>query len=448
MDIKFLGAAGEVTGSCYCIQNGSTRFLVDCGMFQGSADADDKNEAPWPFDPSSIEFVFLTHAHFDHCGRLPKLYHDGFRGKIFTTAQTSELANLILSDAADLMFHQSKDRGKKPLYTLNEVKALNGLYHPMTYGKPITLGGGFTVTFHDAGHVLGSAIVEIKIDGKTIVFSGDLGNHPVPFLNPPEQIAEADILMVESTYGGRLHEHQDRRAALKQVIIDAAEKKGTLLVPAFALERTQEILYYINDLRDKNEIPDIPIYVDAPLAIEITAVFRRNEFIFDDADKNRLRAGDDFFDFPHLKYCTTTEESKALEFVPSPKVIIAGSGMMNGGRILHHLQHYGPYQNTIIAVVGYQVPGTLGRRLLDGEHLVHIYGEEIGIHAEIRDVTAFSAHADKIQLAEWIAGFKRLDRVYVIHGEEEEAKALSEAIGQEKPNAKVSIPVLFESVEI
>ncbi len=444
MKIQFLGAAGEVTGSCYYLQHGKRQFLVDCGMFQGHHELEQKNADPWPFDPGQIEFVLLTHAHFDHTGRLPKLYHDGFRGKIYTTAPTAELAQYILADAADLQFHQAKEHGTHPLYTLNEVKALSSLYHPVEYDRPVQLGDGVTALFRDAGHILGSAIIELEVDRKKIVFSGDLGNWPVPLMHTPETINEADVLFLESTYGDRLHPTTDRRAELKKAIDDAARARGTLLIPAFAVERTQELLYHLNDLHEKKEIPDIPIYVDSPLAIEVTGVFRRYEKLFDGESQVHIDHGDDIFGFPHLKFSTTVEESKAINFVAAPKVIIAGSGMMNGGRILHHLSHYAGLPSTIICVVGFQVPGTLGRRLVDGEKQVHIMHQEVEVKAEIRNISAFSAHADQAQLLEWMGHIHGLKDIFVIHGEEGPRQMLGEKIKAAHPNVVIHDPEYLE----
>ncbi len=450
MKVQFLGAAGEVTGSCYYLEHGETKFLVDCGMFQGSDSAEEKNRAEWPFDPSKLEFVLLTHAHFDHTGRLPKLYHDGFRGKIYTTAPTAELADLILSDSADLMFHEAKlnHEHTQPLYTLNEVKALNAFYRPVQYNAPIRLTPEISATFHDAGHILGSAIIVVEVEGKKIVFSGDLGNDPVPLMNTPERISAADVVFVESTYGDRLHDKTDRVAALKQAVLDTVAQKGTLIIPAFALERTQELLFHFNALRDKNEIPDIPIYVDSPLAIEATAVFRRYENLFDAEAKAYLDRGDDFFQFKHLKYCTTVEESKALNFIPSPKVIIAGSGMMNGGRVLHHLVHYGMQKNTIICIVGFQVPGCIGRQLLDGERHIHVMHQWIDVAAEVRNISAFSAHADQQQLLDWIGGFADIKKMFIIHGEVNSGNIFGTKVTAAHPAINVHHPQYLEVVEL
>lgn len=447
MKLEFVGAAGEVTGSCYMVETGDIRFLVDCGMFQGGGESEAKNEQPWPFDPKTLNFALLTHAHFDHCGRLPKLYHDGFRGKIYTTLQTAELANLILADAADLMFHQAKEHHTHPLYTLNEVKALNGQYQPVPYDHPTNIEG-VDVTFHDAGHVLGSAMIEIKAEGKTIVFSGDIGNDPVPFMNTPEKIPAADIVVMESTYGDRLHEHSDRLAALKKVVADTVARHGTLLIPAFALERTQEILFYFNELKANKAIPDIPIFVDSPLAIEITGVFKRNEAVFDQEAKDMIQSGHDIFTFPHLRYCSTVEESKSIRFIPAPKIIIAGSGMMNGGRILHHLQEYGSNKSTIICIVGFQVEGTLGRRIMNGEREVSVFGQPLTVNAEVTEISSFSAHADQTQLLDWIGAYKKLKQIYVIHGEEGARHTFASKVKQKFPNIQVFLPQEQQSIEI
>ncbi len=443
--IQFLGAAGEVTGSCYYIRHENTQFLVDCGMFQGSHDIDQKNHAQWPFKASEIEFVLVTHAHFDHTGRLPKLYHDGFRGRIYSTAATAELAQYILADAADLQYRQARQHRTLPLYSLNEVKALSSLYATVKYDDQIHLADDIEVLFRDAGHILGSAIIELTVGGKKLVFSGDLGNEPVPLMHHPETVAEADVLFMESTYGDRLHPKEDRILALRQAILDVVKSKGTLLIPAFAVERTQELLYNLNEMHEKKSIPDIPIFVDSPLAIEVTGVFRRWENMFDGATQTHINHGDDIFAFPHLKYSTTVEESKAINLSPSPKVVIAGSGMMNGGRILHHLIQYAPLASTIICVVGFQVPGTLGRRFLDGDRQVHILHQEVTVNAEVRNIPAFSAHADQAQLIEWVKHFQRVGKIILIHGEDDPRHLLGQKLAEAVPSVKIEYPT-FESV--
>lgn len=448
MTVQFLGAAGEVTGSCYYLKHGDLEFLIDCGMFQGRHELEEKNRDPWPFDPSKIQFVLLTHAHFDHTGRLPKLYHDGFRGKIYTTAPTAELAQYILADAADIQFHQSKIHGTHPLYTLNEVKALNMLYHSVKYDEPFTINRDISTVFRDAGHILGSAIIELDIRGKRYVFSGDLGNDPVPLMSSPETISQADVLFLESTYGDRLHPKYDRREELKKAINDVAKNKGTLLIPAFAVERTQEILYHLNEMHEKKEIPDMPIFVDSPLAIEVTGVFRRYEKLFDVDTQTHINHGDDIFRFPHLRYSTTVEESKAINFVPSPKIIIAGSGMMNGGRILHHMAHYLSLPTTILCVVGFQVPGTIGRQLVDGATEVHIMHQQVPVKAEIRNISAFSAHADQGQLLEWVNNFHGLKKIFVIHGEEEPRQILGDLIHKAHSDIEIVDPHYLEVAEL
>jgi metallo-beta-lactamase family protein len=445
VSIQFLGACGEVTGSCYYLEEAGVKFLVDCGVFQGSHEAFEKNRSGWPFNPADLDFVLLTHAHYDHCGRLPKLYKDGFRGHIYTTPQTAELANLVLSDAADIMFHDAKKYQETPLYTLNDVKALNSLYRSVQYKTSTRLGNAISTTFYDAGHILGSAIVEVKIDDKKIVFSGDLGNYPVPLMNPPTKLEEADVLVMESTYGDRMHEHVDRQAALRDVIIKIVKNKGTLLIPAFALERTQEILYHLNDLREKNEIPDVPIYLDSPMAIEATAIFRRNEQLFDTETQAHIKAGDDVFNFPHLKYCTTIEESKSINFAAPPKVIIAGSGMLNGGRILHHLAHYGHLKNTVICFVGYQVAGTLGRKIMDGEHSIQLFHEPFELMAEGVTISAFSAHMDKSQLLDWVKNYQKLGKIIITHGEDESRDSLVTEIKKIKPNSNIVEPKFMQT---
>lgn len=432
MQITFCGANREVTGSCYHLQtNSNNQIIIDCGIFQGGKFAEDKNHVPFPFNPESIEAVALTHAHLDHIGRLPKLYKDGFRGKIYATEPTIELAKITLRDAVHLMEDEAQRHNHAPLYTLEEVEAIDSLWAAIPYDKAIKVCPDISLYFANAGHILGSASIQVKADDKTIVFSGDIGNTPVPLLEEYECIREADYIVMESTYGNRVHEPWQRR---DQVIHDAIwhtiHNKGVLLIPSFALERTQELLYTLHEFHYEKRIPTLPIFLDSPLAIAATEIFIKNSEYFDHEAQNDMRRGEQLFRFPGLKFTQHSEESKAILRVPGPKIIIAGSGMMNGGRIMHHLKNYLSSPTTTLLIVGYQVEGSLGRKLHQGERFVNIFGTDINVNADVQSCGAFSGHADFPRLLNWIHCFthQKPRKIFVTHGELNSALSFSQAI--------------------
>ena len=340
MQLTFCGANREVTGSCYHIRTPHSQVVLDCGMFQGGKFAEDKNFHPFPFDPKEIDALVLTHAHFDHNGRIPKLYKEGFRGSIYCTTPTAELSMLNLRDAAHLMADEAERHQHDPLYTDQEVEALEKLWRPVSYHREQEVAPGVRVYLTDAGHILGSASVRLEAEGKAIAFSGDLGNTPVPLLHSTECLNGAEVVVIESTYGNRIHEpHTERYSILTDAIRQTVQSKGTLLIPAFALERTQELLYELHHLIITGQVPRIPIYLDSPLAIAATEVFQEHYDYFNAEARKAIEQGQELFRFPGLHFTQTSTESKAILDAHGPKIIIAGSGMMNGGRILHHLKN-------------------------------------------------------------------------------------------------------------
>lgn len=430
MRISFHGAAREVTGSCYLVETDRARILVDCGMFQGTAFADAKNFRDFGFDPATIDAVAVTHAHLDHVGRIPKLVKEGFRGKIFSTPPTAKLARIVMEDAERVMDEDAHRQFRPKLFDEKDVLSAVKHFSPVDYSRRVTVGD-LTLRFRDAGHILGSSFIEIEeAGGARVAFSGDLGNGGDPILRPTAQLAEQDLLVMESTYGNRIHEPIATRAKqLGDAITSVAKKKGVLLIPAFAIERTQLLLYELNHLVEKRLVPPVDIFLDSPMAIRASEVFQEYPQYYNKDALHLVSEGDDLFTFPGLRKTLTRDESKMINEAPRPKVIIAGAGMMNAGRILHHLVRYLGDPKTTVLIVGYQSEGTLGRKLYSGERHVEVLSERINVKAEIRSIGAFSAHADQRQLLAWLGAAARPPKmVLCTHGEEGSAAAMATRI--------------------
>ncbi len=446
MTITFFGGAQRVTGANYLLDTGTVKFLIDCGLNQGSKYAEDLNYQPFKYDPKEIKFVFVTHSHIDHIGLLPKLYKNGFRGKVYTTSATRDLMAVALPDNVRQIFEEAKDAGHEPLFSQEDVDGLMSLVEGVHYNETIDLGtaeeldGGLRVFFHDAGHILGSAIIEVQWresgELKKIYFSGDLGNPPTPLLRPTEAIHDADYIVVESAYGDRMHEDRtERKQKLTEVIVSTIKRGGVLMIPSFAIERTQELLFELNELLNANLIPKVPVFIDSPLAIKMTAVYKKHSEYFNKEAIYLIESGDDIFNFPGLKMTATTEESKKINDMPAPKIIIAGSGMSQGGRILHHEARYLSDPKNTILFVGYQVDGSLGRRIQAGDKEVRVMGMSVQVNCNVATISSYSAHADQKGLYDWVAGstkFKggtgNLKEVFVVQGEEEASKTLANLI--------------------
>ena len=450
MQITFSGANQEVTGSCYFIKTALANVVIDCGMFQGGKFAEDKNEHPFPFDPKTVDAMVLTHAHFDHTGRIPKLYKEGFRGKIWCTAPTSELSMITLRDSVHLMEDEAERHQKEPLYLAEDVEPLEDLWQDLAYHTEKEVAPGVYAYLTDAGHILGSASIRIRADGQQAVFSGDLGNTPVPLLQSTESMNGADIVIIESTYGNRVHEPSSQRyAVVRNAILDTIKQKGVLMIPAFALERTQELLFELNHLHDTGQIPTLPIFLDSPMAIAATEVFKEHVDYFNAEARQEIARNNDLFNFPGLKFTENSTDSKAILDVDGPKVIVAGSGMMNGGRILHHLKNYLGNRGSILLIIGFQVEGSLGRRLHDKEKLVHIFGQEVAVKADVRSFGAFSGHADYPRLMHWLDGFQGQPprKVFVTHGELNSALSFSQSV-EDQLGIASGVPEYGETIDI
>lgn len=433
MRISFHGATREVTGSCYLVETAQTRILVDCGMFQGGAFYEAKNLKEFDFDPATIDAVLITHAHLDHTGRLPKLVKAGFKGRVYLTPPTADLSRLVLEDAFQIMMEDFKRQYRPPLYEEKHIKEVVERFTPLDYSRSVSIQD-LTFRFRDAGHIFGSAFIEVtERGGGKATFSGDLGNEHVPILRPTAQLAETDVVIMESTYGNRVHEDEStRESKLKQVIEQTVRQKGVLIIPAFAIERTQQLLYELNHLVEQRFIAPIDVYLDSPMAIHATQVIKAYPQYYDPDALRLVSAGDDMFDFPGLHLAPTRDQSKAINEAPWPKIIISGSGMMNGGRILHHLIRYLSNRKNTLLIIGYQSPGTLGHKLYRGDKTVEVLGERVEVRARVLGIGAYSAHADQNKLVAWIGQAAHKPRhVYCTHGDEGASAALVTRLRQE-----------------
>jgi metallo-beta-lactamase family protein len=448
MQLTFYGGCGEATGANYILESGGTKIMIDCGLHQGSHFADRQNFEPLAYDATEVVAVFITHSHLDHIGRLPTLVKSGFKGTIYSTTATQDFAELMLLDSEHLLDEEAKREGRPPLYNNADIENVMRQWHGLHYHEKTTVGP-FTIELYDAGHILGSAIIHIEAEGKTIVFSGDLGNSPAPIIKPTETVPAADYCLVESTYGDRVHEDVPKRVEiLKKTIIDTVQSGGTLMIPSFAMERTQDLLYVLHKLFEANAIPKVPVFIDSPLAIKVTEVYEKHEDYFNQAVQTEEKHSlGDILDFPGLTLTLTTEQSKEINNVHPPKIIIAGSGMSNGGRILHHEMRYLPDPKSTIVFVGYQATGSMGRQILEGATEVRIFGETIPVRAHRVNIPGYSAHADQPHLVAWVKAMKGLKKAFVVQGEGPSSEALAGKITGELGVA-AEVPKVGESVTL
>jgi len=461
--MQFLGAAQNVTGSRHLLEANGTKILVDCGLYQ-ERQFRSRNWEPFTCPPESLDAVLLTHAHLDHCGLLPKLVKEGFKGRIYCTAATSEIAQIILLDSAHIQEEDAEYKRKRhkrekrkgpypiePLYTTADAEACFPQFSTVQYKKPIEIGAGVEATFCDAGHVLGSSIIRVKVsqDGqdRTVIFSGDIGRSDRPIVHDPSIVEQADYVLVESTYGDRVHEGpEDTKKLIAEVINSTRQAGGNIIVPSFALERSQELLYYINELLLEKAIEPLPVFLDSPMASRITKVFQKHRELYDEEMTEFMRRNKSPFEFPGLKMAGTSDESKAINHMRGSVMVIAGSGMCTGGRIKHHLVNNITRPENTVMFVGYQAVGTLGRRIVNGEKEVRILGQNYPVIARIARINGFSAHADKEELFEWLSGLKKPPRkLFVVHGEAESANKFGEYI-REKTGWQVVVPAYQDEV--
>ena len=446
MKVEFLGGVRTVTGSATLLQKDSLLWLVDCGMFQGGRAIEERNRNVQPYHPGDLSFILLTHAHLDHSGLIPKLVKGGFRGRVVCTKATFDLCEIMLKDSghiqeieAEWQSRKNKRSGREdtaPLYTAEDAEKSLRYFQTVGYDEILSLSEGLKVRFRDAGHILGSAIIEIWVEvggqEKKLVFSGDLGGSGQPIIRDPSPVVEADTLWLESTYGDRLHKSREETVQeLLKIILEAISKQAKVVIPAFAVERTQDLIYTISQLKRKDLIPSIPVYIDSPLAISATKIFKKNPDCFDEETKGLLLGGEDPLELPEIKYTQTTEESKAINEDPRSGIIISASGMCDSGRVQHHLKHHLWRSESHIVFIGYQAEGTVGRRIVDGAKTIRLFGEEIAVRAHVHTLGGFSAHADQKGLLEWLSHFKNPNlQVFVNHGEEKISMELSEIIHQ------------------
>ncbi|REG88261.1 MBL fold metallo-hydrolase RNA specificity domain-containing protein [Algoriphagus antarcticus] len=444
VSVKFLGAAGTVTGSRYLLDLGDFEFLVDCGLFQGRKELRRRNWDKFPMPIKDMEAIVLTHAHMDHIGYLPKLVKDGFTGPIYCTTVTAELAKILLLDSGKLQEEEAEYARKKgysrhenpePLYTVEDAEAVFPLFVPQDFKKPFSIHPSVEVTYYYAGHILGAAITKIVIKGDTqtkkLVFSGDLGRYHDPILFPPTLIPDADVIWIESTYGDRISTTVKPEDELAKAITDVFDRDGLVIIPAFAVGRTQLVMYYLYQLMKKRKIPTVPIYLDSPMAINVSNLYKQ---FHQDHQLAAVLEGQDQHPFQHsqLHYFQKQEQSRTLNDLKGKAIIISASGMATGGRVMHHLFHHLPNEKNGVVFVGFQAEGTRGRRLVDGEPMVRIYGQEVPVKAKIYSVEGLSAHADQNELMEWAEGFNEKPKLaFVVHGEEKSADVLARKLKDE-----------------
>jgi len=465
MKIRFLGAAENVTGSRFLVESDKSRILIDCGLYQ-EREFRSRNWEDFPVKPSEIDNVILTHAHLDHCGYLPKLVREGFKGKIFCTPPTAGIVQISLMDSAKIQEEDAefkkrrhKRAGRKgahpeiPLYTTKDARKVFSRFEEVPYQQEIQISPGIKATLYDAGHILGSAMVELKIKEngkeKTLIFSGDIGRWDRPILRNPSIFEKADFVSMESTYGNRLHEEKEPSLKkLQRIIVETKEAGGNIVIPTFAIERAQELLYDINKLLLENKIPHLLVFVNSPMAINVTEVFKEYPDYFDKEARALLKEDNSLFNFPLLKLTKSVAESKAINYIKGTSIIMAGSGMCTGGRIKHHLVRNITRPESTILFVGYQAQGTLGREILERPKNVRILGQTYPVRARIEKINGISAHADKDELLRWVSGFqKQPEKIFIVHGEKEVAAEFASTL-RNKLKSEVIVPKYLQECSL
>ncbi len=435
------GAAEEVTGSCHLLKIDNYKILIDCGLFQGSKENYLKNWENFKFNPRDINTVILTHAHLDHCGRIPKLFKEGCQAKIYATPPTIELANLIMKDNFNIMPSKGKKFNLKGLYSLEDLKKVSKNWFKINYYQKQILTSDISFTFHNAGHILGASMIEIKIANKIIIFTGDIGGKNMPLVKEIDYLDKADYIIMETTYADRLHEEiKDRNKKLIEAVQRTNLNNSTLLISVFAIERTQDILKVLNDYYESHLDFNVPVFLDSPLAIKATIIYKKYLSLLNKETQITLKNDKDIFNFPHLKISKQSKDSKKINYLPPPKIILAGSGMAEGGRIIHHLAQYISEEKNNILFVGFQVPGTLGYKLTHGAFNFDFYSKTKKIRAKIDSSDGFSAHGDQKSLLDWLNKFKQKPKnIFLVHGNKKAMKIFSEIL---KNKLKISNKII------
>lgn len=458
--LRFLGGARSVTGSKYLLELDQKKILVDCGLFQGKKELRLRNWTPLPVDAATIDCVLITHAHIDHIGYLPRLVRDGFRGRILCTHATEDLMKIMLLDAAKLQEEEalfafkkgySKHNKPEPLFTIDDANRVFTLVESTRFEKEVKVLPSLTANFVNSGHILGSAILELTLTAgqqqKKIVFSGDLGRYDDPVMNAPHEVKEADIVLVESTYGNRVNSTENVEEDFARIVNEVAAREGSIVIPAFAVGRTQTLIYYLHKLMEEKSIPTLPVFIDSPMAISVTDLYERHSGMHKIKVEKRGNDLISIFDSPHIHFCNTKESSKALNDRKKPCIIISASGMATGGRVLHHLFHRLRRENDTVLLAGYQAEGSRGRQIQDREPFVKIFGEEVPVRCHVETIHGLSAHADQTDLLRWLKNFsKNPKRTFITHGEIESASVLAQKL--EEKGWNVTVPDYLEVVEL
>jgi len=458
LGLSFHGGVEGVTGSCHLLKAGDLYILVDCGFFQGGFEIEQKNRDGFGFDPAAVDYLLLTHGHLDHCGRVPLLIKKGFRRKIICTSATYEIARTIMLDTAQIQeedaAHWKRIKKRKgleipePIYTtLDALDALRYFGDFAEYNNPINLNDQVSVTFRDAGHILGASFLEINVaKEKRIIFSGDLGNRNKPIIRDPQYPQKADICVVEGTYSDRTHKDIDTSVAeLRDAILETCKRGGNVLIPSFAIERTQDMLFYLSRMHYKKELPSCRVFLDSPMAISINEIMRRHPECYDEETAKLMASNHDPFSFPGLHLTKTPDQSRKINAIESHAIIIAGSGMCTGGRIKHHLKHNIWREESSIIFVGYQAEGTLGRKIVDGNELVKIYDESFRVRAKIYTIGGFSAHADRAILLDWLMHCNNPDHLFLVHGEENALSSFEQGIKTQNIAKEIHTPAMHQN---
>ena len=449
MKITFCSGAETVTGANFLIESQGKKILVDCGLVQDGNMSSEINYSDFIFDPSTVDVLLVTHAHLDHVGRIPKLVKKGFHGKIMSTRETKELARIVLEDAAQILLHEAQNEGKQPIFVFEDIEPIFENWSVYPYYETFSVVDSIKATMKDAGHILGSAMYEIDIENKKILFTGDLGNSPSPLLRDTDSIGSVDYIVMESVYGDRNHESKDERdKRFKEIINETIGRGGTLIIPAFSIERTQVLLYELNNLVEKKEIESVPVFVDSPMAIKVTDIYKSSTELFNSKIKEQIQRGDNVFEFKNLHFTITNQESRDIDHIKGPKIILAGSGMSVGGRVVSHEARYLPDARNTILLVGYQSVGSIGRELASGSKQINIHGNNVGVKAKIETIYGFSAHKDSDHLLDFVnSADERLKKVFVVMGELKASMFLAQRIRDEL-SVKAFTPTVGESIEL